>query len=134
MQQIDGMGSVARARGAGLTVDVRVPHYAEKSWRGVPADNAQIYPGWVTPADHPAVVAAVDAWRRVASPQIPAGKTANFRVAFPGVPDFASVKFDAQGRGFKPQVANPGVDETVAEEYEEPAEMPADAGNEEPPN
>ena len=70
----------------------------------------------------------------VNSPQILAGKTANFRVAFPGVPDFASVKFDAQGRGFKPQVANPGVDETVAEEYEEPAEMPADAGNEEPPN
>lgn len=70
----------------------------------------------------------------VNSPQILAGKTANFRVAFPGVPDFASVKFDAQGRGFKPQVANPGVDETVAEEYEEPAGMPADAGNEEPPN
>ena len=32
---------------------------------------------------------------------IPAGKTANFRVAFPGVPDFTAAKFDAQGRGFK---------------------------------
>lgn len=32
---------------------------------------------------------------------IPAGKTVNFRVAFPGVPDFTAAKFDAQGRGFK---------------------------------
>jgi hypothetical protein len=29
------------------------------------------------------------------------GKTANFRVAFPGVPDFTAAKFDAQGRGFR---------------------------------
>ena len=37
----------------------------------------------------------------VNSPQIPAGKTANFRVSFAGLIDFASAKFDAQGRGFK---------------------------------
>lgn len=29
------------------------------------------------------------------------GQSANFRVAFPGIPDFASVKFDVQGRGFR---------------------------------
>ena len=75
LQQVEGMDSVARARAAGLAVEVRVPHYAERSWQGVPADNAQIYPGWLTPEDHPAVAAAVDAWRRVASPQIPAGGT-----------------------------------------------------------
>lgn len=71
----------------------------------------------------------------VNSPQILAGKTANFRVAFPGIPDFAAVKFDAQGRGFKPQVENPGVDETVPEEYEEPVDMSLDgaAGAQEPP-
>jgi hypothetical protein len=62
------------------------------------------------------------------SPQIQPGKTANFRVAFPGVPDFASVKFDAQGRGFKPRVENAQVDESEAEEYEEPAEAPVDEG------
>lgn len=37
----------------------------------------------------------------VNSPQIAAGKTANFRVAFTGVNDFASVRFDASGRGFQ---------------------------------
>lgn len=66
----------------------------------------------------------------VNSPQIQPGKTANFRVAFPGVPDFASVKFDAQGRGFKPRIENPEADESVAPDYEEPAEMPA--GDESP--
>jgi uncharacterized protein YjbJ (UPF0337 family) len=71
----------------------------------------------------------------VNSPQIQPGKTANFRVAFPGVPDFASVKFDAQGRGYKPRVENPEGDPTEAPEYEEPSEMPAqeEAPAEEPP-
>ena len=64
----------------------------------------------------------------VNSPQIQPGKTANFRVAFPGVPDFASVKFDAQGRGYKPRVENAEVDESEVPEYEEPAEMPLDEG------
>ena len=56
----------------------------------------------------------------VNSPQIQPGKTANFRIAFPGIPDFASVKFDAQGRGYKPRVENTGIDETEPEEYQEP--------------
>ncbi len=70
----------------------------------------------------------------VNSPQIQPGKTANFRVAFPGIPDFAAVKFDAQGRGFKPRVENTPADETAPEAYEEPAGMPAagDAGTESP--
>jgi hypothetical protein len=29
------------------------------------------------------------------------GKSVNFRVSFPGIPDFAAVKFDLQGRGFR---------------------------------
>ena len=73
----------------------------------------------------------------VNSPQIQPGKTANFRVAFPGIPDFAAVKFDAQGRGFKPRIENTGVDETVPEEYEEPVDMSLDGdarAPEPPPN
>lgn len=62
----------------------------------------------------------------VNSPQIQPGKTANFRVAFPGVPDFASVKFDAQGRGYKPRVENGAAEPTEAEEYDEPARMPSE--------
>lgn len=72
LQQIDALPSVAAVRAAGLTVEVTVPHYAEKSWRGVPADNPQIYPGWVTPEDHPAVAAAVEAYRRVVTPVLAA--------------------------------------------------------------
>jgi hypothetical protein len=37
----------------------------------------------------------------VNAPNIPPGKIANFRVSFSGLLDFAAVKFDAQGRGFK---------------------------------
>lgn len=63
----------------------------------------------------------------VNSPQILAGKTANFRVTFPGVSDFASVKFDVQGRGFKPRVENAGVDETQAPESDDLSDsMPQD--------
>ena len=60
----------------------------------------------------------------VNSPQIQAGKTANFRVAFPGVPDFAAVKFDAQGRGFKPRVENAALDEAEAPESDDLSETP----------
>ena len=67
------------------------------------------------------LLASVDG--EVNSPQILPGKTANFRVAIPGVPDFASVKFDAQGRGYKPRVENAGVDETEPLELEETEEM-----------
>ena len=70
------------------------------------------------------LLASVDG--EVNSPQIQPGKTANFRVAIPGLTDFASVKFDAQGRGFKPQVANAGVDETQPLELEMPEETPTD--------
>jgi len=68
LHDVERMDSVRLAREAGLRVDVRAPHYDRPSWRGTRADNAQVYPGWVTPEDHPVVVAAVDAYRRCASP------------------------------------------------------------------
>ena len=63
----------------------------------------------------------------VNSPQIAAGKTANFKVDFTGFVDFASAKFDAQGRGYKQNSpAAEGDEEGVATEdegaYEEEAE------------
>ena len=48
--------------------------------------------------------------------------SANFRVSFPGVPDFAAVKFDVQGRGFKTQE---GAQEAAEEGAEE---LPPDEG------
>lgn len=69
---VEGLESVAAARRAGLEVQVGVPHYRERSWRGVAADNPQIYVGWETPEEHPAIRAAVESYRRVVSPHVPA--------------------------------------------------------------
>jgi acetylornithine deacetylase/succinyl-diaminopimelate desuccinylase-like protein len=70
LADIDALDAVAAARAAGLTVTVDVPRYVQPTWRGHPVDNAQVYPGWVTPEDHPAIRAAVDAYRRVVSPHV----------------------------------------------------------------
>ena len=67
---IDRLDAVAAARAAGLTVTVDVPRYHERTWRGHEVDNAQIYPGWITPEDHPAIQAAVEAYRAVVSPHV----------------------------------------------------------------
>jgi len=52
---VEALPAVARARAAGLTVNVRVPFYADKTWKGATPGNPQIYPGWLTPEDHPAM-------------------------------------------------------------------------------
>ena len=75
LDDVRTLPSVRKAIADGLQVDVRAPLYSEPTWRGYRLNNAQIYPGWVTPASHPAVSAAVDAFTRVASPLIPEGGT-----------------------------------------------------------
>jgi len=71
----------------------------------------------------------------VNSPQIAAGKTANFRVTFSGLTDFASAKFDAQGRGFKQRTESSTLteeeqDAVAAAEYDTESEPVTE---EEPP-
>ncbi len=74
------MGSVEAARAAGLTVDVRVPIYDAPTWKGTVPGNAQVYPGWATPAEHPAIDAAVRTYRQVVGPTIPTdGSMGNLR-------------------------------------------------------
>lgn len=70
LADVDGLEAVARARRAGLGVEVSVPRYAERTWRGFTADNPQVYPGWLTPLDHPGVRAAVAAYRGVVTPNV----------------------------------------------------------------
>ncbi|MGZ7032180.1 MAG: peptidase dimerization domain-containing protein [Thermoanaerobaculia bacterium] len=65
LEQVRSLPAVAKAIADGLRVDVRAPLYNDPTWRGYRLNNAQIYPGWVTPEDHPVVPAAVDAFRRV---------------------------------------------------------------------
>lgn len=70
---VEGLAAVAAARAAGLTVEVSVPTYDEPTWTGFVLHNPQIYMGWLTPEDHPAVRAAVAAYRGVVSPHVPEG-------------------------------------------------------------
>jgi acetylornithine deacetylase/succinyl-diaminopimelate desuccinylase-like protein len=79
VKDVDSLEAVRAARAAGLRVDVSVPRYREKTWRGYLADNPQIYRGWLTPEEHPAIRAAVAAYRGSVTPQVtepPGGATA----------------------------------------------------------
>jgi putative selenium metabolism hydrolase len=69
---VEALPSVARARTAGLEVEVRIPTYDQPTWRGYVPGNRQIYPGWVTPAEHPAIAAAAESYRRVVTPFVDA--------------------------------------------------------------
>jgi acetylornithine deacetylase/succinyl-diaminopimelate desuccinylase-like protein len=70
VRDVEALDAVRAARAAGLRVDVVVPRYREKTWRGYAADNPQIYRGWLTPEDHPAIRAAVEAYRAVVTPHV----------------------------------------------------------------
>lgn len=70
LADVEALEAVARARAAGLEVDVRIPRYRTPTWRGFEPGNPQVYPGWVTPEDHPAIRVAVDTYRRVVSPRL----------------------------------------------------------------
>jgi putative selenium metabolism hydrolase len=65
LEDVRSLPSVAKAIGDGLTVDVRTPLYTDATWNGYRLDNPQVYPGWVTPEEHPAIVSAVDTYKRV---------------------------------------------------------------------
>lgn len=69
---VESLPSVAKAREDGLAVDVRVPEYEDLTWKGHRPGNAQIYPGWVTPEEHPAIQTAAENYRRVVTPGIAA--------------------------------------------------------------
>jgi acetylornithine deacetylase/succinyl-diaminopimelate desuccinylase-like protein len=74
-RDVEALDAVRGARAAGLRVEVTIPRYVQKTWSGYVADNPQFYRGWVTPEDHPAVRAAVTAYRGVVTPHVtePAG-------------------------------------------------------------
>ena len=67
---IESLDAVRVAREAGLTVTVTVPSYDQRTWHGYTPGNPQIYMGWATPEEHPAIRAAVDAWREVVTPHV----------------------------------------------------------------
>jgi putative selenium metabolism hydrolase len=97
LQDIRSMESVRKATSDGLRVDVRAPLYSEPTWKGYRLNNPQIYPGWVTPEEHPAVTSAVESYTRVSSPLIkPGGKRGELRHE----PRVARWIFSTDGVGF----------------------------------
>jgi acetylornithine deacetylase/succinyl-diaminopimelate desuccinylase-like protein len=67
---VEGLSAVAAARTAGLGVDVSVPVYDQPTWNGFVLNNPQIYLGWVTPEEHPAIQAAVSTYEGVITPRV----------------------------------------------------------------
>ncbi|MDO9173940.1 MAG: M20/M25/M40 family metallo-hydrolase, partial [Actinomycetota bacterium] len=100
LADIESLDAVAAARAAGCTVTVEAPRYTQTTWRGHPVDNAQIYPGWITPEDHPAVQAAVDAYRRVVTPVVVEPEGGASRGALRRLPRVDKWIFSTDGVGY----------------------------------
>lgn len=110
LADVGSLPSVAAARAAGLTVLVEVPRYTGRTWRDFPVDNAQIYPGWITPEDHPAIRAAVDAYRRVVSPFVTEPEGGATRGALRREPRVANWIFSTDGVGYPVPVGDTTID------------------------
>ena len=98
--EVERLVAIQTARDAGLTVEISVPVYELPTITGYVPGNDQIYPGWVTPEDHPAITAAVDAYQQVVSPYIDepeGGATAGARRRDPRVDRWV---FSTDGVGF----------------------------------
>ncbi len=74
ISEVDALDAVRAARAAGLKVEIGVPSYEQPTWRGFVPGNPQVYMGWVTPEEHPAIAAAVAAWRVSVTPFVPKGR------------------------------------------------------------
>ena len=105
---VEALSAVARARAAGLSVHVRIPRYETPTWRGYVPGNEAVYPGWVTPEDHDAVRAAVDAYRGVVTPHV--GDTPERGGALRREPRVDRWIFSTDGVGFPVPVEGSGID------------------------
>jgi acetylornithine deacetylase/succinyl-diaminopimelate desuccinylase-like protein len=94
---IEALTAVHAARQAGLVVDVGVPTYDHPTWRGATPGNPQIYPGWLTPAEHPSIVAALASYRGVIAPHIAAD---GLGVPIPREPRLSRWIFSTDGVGY----------------------------------
>ncbi len=70
---VEAMASVAHAREAGCLVAVQIPVYEEPTWVGYNPANPQVYMGWATPEEHPAIQCAVETYGRVVGPEVKHG-------------------------------------------------------------
>ncbi|PKN55684.1 MAG: hypothetical protein CVU56_20120 [Deltaproteobacteria bacterium HGW-Deltaproteobacteria-14] len=103
---VEALESVAAARAAGLSVEIGVPRYEDLTWRGYKPGNPQIYPGWITPEEHPAIQTAVDVYGRVVAPKVKPGGTRGQLRATPRVDRWI---FSTDGVGFPIRTDNTSV-------------------------
>ncbi|MBI2568015.1 MAG: peptidase dimerization domain-containing protein [Candidatus Schekmanbacteria bacterium] len=108
--QVETLEAVRVARDAGLTVDISVPRYETPTWRDFRLDNPQIYRGWVTPADHPALASAVAAYRGAVTPTIAAWERDGEADLFRSEPRVDRWFFSTDGVGFSCAAEGHGID------------------------
>ena len=70
LRDVESLESVRRARAAGLEVGIMVPVYEQPTWRGFVPGDPQVYRSWQTPEEHPAIQAALAAYRGVVTPHV----------------------------------------------------------------
>lgn len=99
LKEVHKLKSVDRARKSGMTVNITIPRFVEKSWNGVSAANDLVYPLWVTNPDNPAITAAFEAYGRVVAPHIEAA-TGSKRDDIPVRPRVSHFRNSTEGVGF----------------------------------
>lgn len=117
VRQIEQLDAVAAARAAGLAVEVTVPRYDCPTWVGHPVDNAQVYPGWITPDEHPAIRAAVEAYGRVVTPHVGGAEGGATGGALRVAPRVDTWVFSTDGVGFPVPVAQAPFEVPVAKQW-----------------
>jgi putative selenium metabolism hydrolase len=100
VKDVERLAAVKAARDAGLRVDITVPRYDLPTWTGYKPGNPQIYPGWATPAEHPAIQTAVDTYKRVVSPHVSEEMNARGAGAIRKEPRVDRWIFSTDGVGF----------------------------------
>jgi len=129
---VERLDAVRVAREAGLKVEVGVPTYSDPTWTGYVLGNPQIYMGWVTPEEHPAVQAAVATYRAVVTPNV--GPTPGTAGSLRKEPRVDRWIFSTDGVGFPVPVQSTKIAEparkqwVVAGAYKHPAMFGFGAG------
>jgi len=111
---VEQLPAVTRAREAGLTVEVSVPHYDQPTWRGYSPGNPQIYLGWETPAEHPALQAATATYEGVVTPHVQDSPLSGGLKAKPRVDRWI---FSTDGVGFPVPVEGSGISEGARKQW-----------------
>ncbi len=113
---VEAMDAVKVARDAGLTVDVSIPTYNGKTWRGYEPGNPQVYMGWATPEEHHAIGTAESVYESVVAPNVTPSDD----------PGAISTKcrvdrwiFSTDGVGYPIPVDAPGIDVPSSKEWVE---------------